>query len=138
MKLFTLSLFLILVLCTVSHGAIPWIDAIAIHESGNRPLPKRDDTNTARTEKRPPVIGHFQISYAYWKDATDHDPSIGGTWEDCINRDYGVKIVNAYMDRYAKGKSDEYKSRVHNGGPNGHKLKSTKAYWLSIKAIMER
>ena len=32
----------------------------------------------------------------------------------------------------------ELQARIHNGGPNGHKKESTKAYWLKVKKELER
>lgn len=54
-----------------------------------------------------------------------------------------------YLDIYASkltigiGQSpplpiEEIVARIHNGGPTGHKKESTKAYWLKVKAELEK
>ena len=84
------------------------------------------------------AIGPYQIWRAYWKDAVEFDPSIGGKYEDCFNRDYAERIVNAYMDRYAverrlgRTPTMEDIARIHNGGPNGHRKAATVAYWEKV------
>lgn len=87
------------------------------------------------------ALGPFQIHKVYWKDATDHDPRIGGTYEDCKGYEYSLKVVRAYFDRYCRDAVSsgnwEKVSRIHNGGPNGDTKQSTKAYWLRVKAKLE-
>jgi hypothetical protein len=41
-----------------------------------------------------------------------------------------------YLNHY--GGTFEEMARKHNGGPQGHKKESTKAYWLKVKARLER
>jgi hypothetical protein len=83
-------------------------------------------------------IGAYQIRWEYWKDATDFDPTIGGTYQDCKDSEYSRKIVLAYWSRYAtitrigKKVTDEDRARIHNGGPNGYKKDCTKIYWNKI------
>ena len=85
------------------------------------------------------AIGSYQIWECYWKDAIEFDPSIGGVYEDCYDEKYAKKIVRAYMKRYAIKKrigrevTDEDRARIHNGGPNGWKRKSTLSYWENVK-----
>ena len=87
-------------------------------------------------------IGAYQIQYAYWKDATDFDKSIGGSYQDCKNSEYSRKIVLAYWSRYAtitrvgEEVTDEDRARIHNGGPNGYKKNSTEKYWTKVKAVL--
>jgi len=53
---------------------------------------------------------------------------------DCLgDRNLSILIVQAYMNRYAKGKSFEQMARIHNGGPSGHTYKSTKKYWEKVQ-----
>lgn len=80
------------------------------------------------------AIGPLQIHYANWKDATDFDKSIGGTYSDCHNLEYSKKIFIAYMKRYAKDKDAETKARIWNGGLKGADNSSTKKYWAKVKA----
>lgn len=86
------------------------------------------------------AIGPFQIHRDYWQDAVDYDQSIGGNYGDCRNYNYALKVVNAYLRRYAKkyiaSENWEAVARIHNGGPNGYKHKSTVAYWLRVKQCL--
>ena len=83
------------------------------------------------------AIGPFQIHRVYWQDAVEHS-GIGGTYADCRDEAYARKVVRAYMARYApKGASDEVFSRIHNGGPKGHKKAATKAYWAKVRKEMK-
>lgn len=84
-------------------------------------------------------IGRYQISKAYWKDACEHDPTLGkkhngnNKWEDCHIDNYATQIVLAYFDRYAakhvKDKNWEMLARLHNGGPSVLKEKPPKKIW---------
>jgi len=84
-------------------------------------------------------LGCYQIRECFWIDALEHDPSIGGEYEDVIDREYAEKCIHAYWDRYATEKrlgrpvTDEDRARMHNGGPNGHKKTSTIKYWNKIQ-----
>ena len=84
-------------------------------------------------------IGAYQIQYKYWYDAVEFDSSIGGTYEDCLDKEYSLTIIRAYWNRYATTKrlghtpTDEDRARIHNGGPNGYKKQSTKKYWAKIQ-----
>ena len=86
------------------------------------------------------AIGPFQIHKAYWKDAVEFDKTLGGSYEDCYDRDYARRVVIAYMTRYApKGATQEQLARLHNGGCGILKRKGTKAwnettaYWNKIQ-----
>jgi hypothetical protein len=105
------------------------LDAIATVESGNNPNVVGDGGK---------AIGVFQIWRVYWQDAVQHDPSIGGCYEDCRDPEYARRIVIAYMDRYAPANaSDETLARIHNGGPRGHKKAATTKYWNKVKKAMK-
>lgn len=82
------------------------------------------------------AIGPFQIWREYWQDAVEFDKSIGGRYEDCRKYDYAVKVVRAYMRRYAAEfirKGDwESVARIHNGGPSGHRKSATDKYWRKV------
>lgn len=83
------------------------------------------------------ALGPFQIHKAYWIDATQFDKSIKGSYSDCADYAYSVKIVNAYMSRYAgkhiASNNFEAIARIHNGGLNGYKNNSTINYWQKVK-----
>ena len=85
------------------------------------------------------AIGHYQIWEAYWLDATEFS-GIGGTYQDCRNRQYAERIVEAYMKRYCpdawESGDAERISRVHNGGPKGHKKKATLKYWDKVRRYL--
>lgn len=84
------------------------------------------------------AIGAFQIHRAYWQDAVEFDPSIGGVYEDCFDPQYARRIVIAYLTRYCKEWTDENVARIHNGGPSGHKRKATVKYWIKVKSVLQR
>lgn len=117
---------------TLAQADVPrrLLDAIRIVESGGNDNAVGDGGN---------AIGPYQIWRNYWKDAVDHDPSIGGKYEDCFDQKYAEKIVNAYMDRYAiprrLGHDPTFEdiARIHNGGPNGHRKKATVSYWEKVQ-----
>ena len=83
------------------------------------------------------AIGPFQIHKAYWQDAVEHDPSIGGVYADCKNEAYARRIVIAYLSRYCKVWTDENVARIHNGGPSGHKRKGTVKYWNKVDNFLD-
>lgn len=104
--------------------------AIRFVESGGRDDAPDGDSGQA--------IGPFQIHEAYWRDAFQHDPSLGGRYQDCRNRDYAERVVDAYMRRYAaaawaRGEAETI-ARVHNGGPGGASKDETRPYWERVRA----
>lgn len=109
-----------------------FIAALRMVESSNRRRPRDGDHGQS--------IGPLQIQYAYWRDAIDHDPSIGGRYEDCRTWDYSVKIVRAYLSVYAaKSLADkdwEACARIHNGGPAGDRMLATIGYWRKVSSQM--
>lgn len=105
------------------------LNAIACVESAHNPNAVGD---------RGKAIGVFQIHRVYWQDAIQHDPTIGGRYEDCYNPEYARRIVLAYMDRYAPlNATDEVFARIHNGGPSGHRKQATIKYWSKVKKAMK-
>lgn len=91
----------------------------------------RDPANAVGDKGK--AIGPFQIHRAYWADAVEHDPSIGGTYADCKNEAYARKIVIAYLSRYCKNWDYETVARIHNGGPKGHTKTATLKYWYKVQ-----
>ena len=88
-------------------------------------------------------IGWYQILPDFWTAALEHDPSIGGEYEDVAkDKEYAEKIILAYWDRYAtidrlgRIPTDEDRARIHNKGPNGYKKDSSIDYWNKVKAIL--
>ncbi len=89
-------------------------------------------------------IGWYQILPDFWTDALEHDPSIGGEYEDVAkDKEYAEKVILAYWDRYATVKrlgrkpTDEDRARIHNKGPNGYKKDSSIDYWNKVKEILD-
>lgn len=103
------------------------LDAIRIVETGG----EKDPANAVGDNGR--SIGPFQIQRAYWQDALEHDPSIGGTYADCKDETYARRVIRAYLSRYVKTWNDETVARVHNGGPSGAKKKGTIKYWQKVR-----
>lgn len=135
-KIIILTILCFFCLCANSDQAyeVPKDLLNAIHrvESGGRKenVPM-GDKNLAR--------GPFQIHKEFWVDS-----KIPGEWENCDNYEYSVRVVNAYMNKYAKaelikGDMDSYEkiARRFNGGPNGDKKKSTLKYWARVKKYLK-
>ena len=122
------------VLVRPAIGDTTLCDAICIVESG---------CDSSKVGDGGDSIGAYQIQYKYWYDAVESDPSIGGTYEDVIDKEYALQIIGAYWNRYATMKrlghtpTNEDRARIHNGGPNGYKMQSTKTYWTKIQKEMK-
>lgn len=107
------------------------LDSVRQVESGGHPNPERAVGDSGK------AIGPYQIWHAYWADALEYDPSIGGTYADCRNAAYAERVILAYWHRYAPpSPSAEQLARIHNGGPKGWKSKATIKYWLRVQANM--
>lgn len=106
------------------------LDAIWMVEASGRLNPPDGDGGKS--------IGPYQISYAYWQDAVDFDPTIGGQYEDCRNKDYAERVVLAYWRRYVPNGPDERRARVHNGGPAGYRKPATERYWQKVQRELAR
>jgi len=84
-------------------------------------------------------LGCYQILEPYWIDALKYDPSIGGVYEDVIDREYAEKVIYAWWSRYATEErlgrpvTDEDRARMHNKGPNGYKKDSSIPYWIKVQ-----
>jgi len=60
------------------------------------------------------------------------------TLNDRFDAEKSRQMFRLYTEHYGKGKSDELKARIWNGGPNamkatGKKLANLNAYWAKIK-----
>ena len=106
------------------------LDALWMVEASRRLHPPDGDGGLS--------IGPYQISRAYWKDATEFDPQLGGSYEDCRDKAYAEEIVLAYWRRYIPGGTDEDRARVHNGGPQGHKKEATLKYWEKVERELKK
>ena len=98
-------------------------------------LDNHDDNAIGDKELKHKAYGCMQIRDPYIKDALGDQYKA----EDCLgNHELSMRAVEAYMKRYTHEKRLGYKPtledgcRIHNGGPEGYKRKSTFAYWNSI------
>ena len=64
------------------------------------------------------------------------------TWEDAEDLGKATKMVTTYVEHYGgsirlghTATCEDY-ARIHNGGPNGWKKKSTKPYWDKVRVAM--
>lgn len=110
----------------------PWLDAIAEVESLS------SDTAVGDGGK---AIGRYQIWRVYWADAVAHCPTLkDARYEDVTERVYAERVLVAYMLRYCaqavKDKDYERLSRVHNGGPRGHRKQATLGYWSRVSRAL--
>lgn len=102
------------------------IDALHQVETGGRLGPIKGDGGQA--------LGPLQIHRAYHADS-----GVPGSYERCADLDYSVRVVRAYMQRYATERrlgrrvTAQDIARIHNGGPNGWKRKSTLGYWAKVR-----
>ena len=86
------------------------------------------------------ATGPLQIHRACWEDVKRD----GENYSDCEGLDYSIQIFQRYMRRYATEKrlrrcvTDEDRSRIWNGGPNGYKRHCTEIYWEKVQnALLE-
>jgi hypothetical protein len=81
------------------------------------------------------ALGPLQIHRAYWVDSR-----VPGRYEDCADLNYSIRVVSAYLKRYARAAWDsnsvDVLARVHNGGPQGHRKKATLRYAAKVKAAL--
>lgn len=129
------AIVIVAVLWALADGRPTWdraviLDAIRMVESSDRPNPPDGDDGRA--------IGPYQIHEVYWRDATQFDPSLGGTYQDCRDRAYAERVIDAYMrrwvpDAWAAGDA-EVIARTHNGGPEGAQKDSTLRYWEKVRS----
>lgn len=132
---YVLALLLIVILpLNASEEHAKLLDAIKQVESGG------DDEAVGDNGRS---LGGYQIQEAYFKDAQEFDSSLRVyKYEDVTKDNVARSVIRAYWRRYATEKriggkvTDEHRSRIHNGGPNGHKKKSTKKYWTKIDLVI--
>jgi len=81
--------------------------------------------------------GPYQIKNPYWNDCNEP----GGDWRTCTKQKAcSETCVRDYMSRYGtrcSGKANptcqDY-ARIHNGGPQGCRRRSTIGYWNKVNA----
>ncbi len=111
-----------------------WLDALIQVESGGDAEAVGDDGK---------ALGVLQIHQVYWQDAVEISSDLATRkYEDVKDPEYAERVVIAYMMRYARNAliaSDyEKTSRIHNGGPRGHRKRATLPYWEKVEAIMSK
>jgi len=122
-----LILVILLAMCLIaSADLIPpnLLKAIHMVETSGRFGPILGDHGKA--------LGPFQIHEEYWRDSR-----VTGSYSQCADYNYAVKVVTAYMNRfvpyYVRMRDYEAIARTHNGGPNGYRHQATKKYWAKVK-----
>ena len=111
-----------------------FVRALHMVESGGRVGKNMGDNSRA--------LGPLQIHKEYWKDAVSFDKSIGGSYSDCSDLKYSIKIVNAYLNRYAEKalKTNDFETlaRLHNMGPSYKKNgAATDSYWAKVNKFLK-
>lgn len=108
---------------------IQFIQAIHMVESSGKYGAIRGDNGAA--------LGPLQIHRAYWADS-----QIEGKYEDCADYHYSVRVMDAYLNRYAKqavrNNAFETMARIHKGGPQGANKQSSVAYWHLVKYQLDK
>ena len=116
---------------------ITFLTALAMVESGN------DPTAVGDRNLRNKAYGIYQIRQPYLDDVN----RIAGTnftiedmvESEVISRWCVVTYIKHYgrQERTGKPLTMEIASRLHNGGPNGYKRKSTDAHWNKMKSKLK-
>ncbi len=103
----------------------------------------KGDTNAVGDNGR--AVGAYQIHHCFVEDASyarKYDWH-NFTDKDRLNKKECREMIRCYMSLYASygrlGREPTFEdiARIFNGGPDGWKKKSTKAYWLKVKKRME-
>ena len=82
------------------------------------------------------AIGAYQIHKVYVRDCNRICGRETYTYEDRYNKSVSRIMVSGWLQHY--GGTFEEMARKHNGGPQGHKKESTKAYWEKVKDRLNR
>lgn len=125
--------FTLAVQMPVGFDPRPVLDAIRQVETGGHPDPSNAVGDGGK------ALGPFQIHRVYWEDAVAHDPSLtaqGQSYESVRDVAYAERVILAYWRRYAPSWDAQTLSRIHNGGPKGHKRGATLKYWGKVQAAL--
>ena len=119
-------IFICVLACAVSGAELPkrFLNALHQVETGGRTGAIKGDNGKA--------LGPFQIHESYWIDS-----GVKGSYNQCVDYDYSVKVVTAYLNRYGASHIEKRDwqslARIHNGGPNGAYKKATLPYWEKVR-----
>lgn len=83
------------------------------------------------------AIGALQIHAAVVEDVNRFNGT-HYTHQQMTNRVAARKVCALYLQRYAKGSSNEEAARIWNGGPTGPSKTATKAYWKRVELQIKR
>lgn len=104
------------------------ISALIAVESGGQDM-AIGDGNRAR--------GPLQIHKAVVEDV-NRFAGTSYSWQGMTNRVAARQVCYLYLQRYAKGSSNEEAARIWNGGPTGPSKTATKAYWARVNREIKR
>ena len=86
------------------------------------------------------TIGPLHISLAAWTDAIEGS-GLDWVWEDAFDYDKAKYVALLYFwkwcPRAIRGDDWETCARVWNGGPRGHRKRSTLKYWRQVREAMQ-
>ena len=75
-------------------------------------------------------VNRFSVNYYYDDDVKDKFRS------EQMMRDYWYRYASLYRVRENKPVTYEVLARIHNGGPDGYKKKSTLEYWKKVRSVL--
>lgn len=116
--------------CVTASGELParFVRAVNMTETSGRTGAIVGDNGKA--------LGPLQIHRAYW-----YDSGMKGSYSQCADLNYSSKVMESYLRRFcasAVASNDfETMAKVHNGGPNGARLKATESYWRKVKGFLK-
>ena len=96
------------------------------------------------------AAGPLQIHRIYHTDAAERDRTLTSYQRCLTDRAYSERVVRSYMRRYAPAAAARLKagtatladvervSRIHNGGPRGHRKNATQKYWQKVQRKLPR
>jgi len=111
---------------TVRHAGIETLlDVLACVESNN-------DPNAVGIGPGP---GPLSDPSAYWEDGTR---LLGVNWpyREAFNPDKARCVVRAYLLHHGANKTIADMARIHNGGPSGHRRRSTLCYAQRVSQLL--
>jgi len=125
----TLALALFLPALAFAAPSPNFYRALNLVETSGRSGPILGDSGRA--------LGPFSIHRSFWQDSR-----VPGDYQGCADYAYSVRVVSAYLKRYAPHAWDtgDWRTlcRIHNGGLTGYKKTSTIPYLRKVEAEMRK